>query len=51
MMRQKISSWSRRWFVTWDILGNPNEVEYFDEVLQKIVTDIRANGMVRELSA
>ena len=30
---------------------NPNEVEYFDEVLQKIVTDIRTNDMVRELSA
>ena len=30
---------------------NPNEVEYFDEVIRKIVVDIRANGMIRELSA
>ena len=30
---------------------NPNEVEYFDEVIRKIIADIRANGMVRELSA
>ena len=30
---------------------NPNEVEYFDEVIKKIVVDIRANGMVRKLSA
>lgn len=30
---------------------NPNEEEYFDEVIQKIIADIRSNGMVRELSA
>ena len=30
---------------------NPNEVEYFDEVIRKIIADIRSNGMIRELSA
>lgn len=30
---------------------NPNEVEFFDKVIQKIIADIRSNGMVRELSA
>jgi len=30
---------------------NPNEVEYFDEVIQRIITKIRDNGMIREISA
>ena len=30
---------------------NPNEIEYFDEELEKIVDNIRNNNMIRNLSA